>query len=716
MQTGIMSLCRQRLMGEGPQSSHAHLRLGYRAPHLRPPYHATVLQIRGMNKSKELETISTTAGRSNGETKKDPWPDTFRPTKSNARSPQFEDISLSRDNDWPKKIWKQEDSGFSDYQPMILDVDEDLMKFESVTLPASKATVPSAEASLESIADIPLSPPKFFTDDFDDNSEDELLMDDVFSSNTKNRRRKGAGSTTASRQKNSDAPGTKRTFTSTRNNKRLSSSTEDALREWGMEGILDEDDQGPQSLENEILQRAKARKKMKAKAAVSGTDENSGGDDVSNEDSDYGEAGSNSKSVKAAQRKAEREAQKQAREAEKAVKKAAREEELQRKRALKEQERMVKEQEKLAKEQDKIALEVGKKAEKTAARALIVVNRLAHRTEAAKDMIICIEETLHESTFGQILDEYLVPLGCGVKYMQSGTQKRGMTQPCPLPNMIFWQRRATSRYDRDQDLFIPIEEGDRVTELESLFVWCLDVDEFSKMLDTDTFRPNLEKVKRDMRLRKNTERMNNAGKIKPSSSSLTMPPERLLQDKQRQKLRRMRLILLVKGFDSYTRELKKTTSKKFQEAVRATIQGGSENTNPEANQRADWWPSSERGAVDQDRVEKELLWLQMEEDCHVIHSNDDDESAEALVNFTEQIGLLPFKDARRSNLNAYVEGIRSGADETDTWVKSLQEIFMVTMLVAKSIVEEYPTLKSLYEGYRVCRSVYEAEFMLADIP
>ena len=63
-----------------------------------------------------------------------------------------------------------------------------------------------------------------------------------------------------------------------------------------------------------------------------------------------------------------------------------------------------------------------------------------------------------------------------------------------------------------------------------------------------------------------------------------------------------------------------------------------------------------------------------------------------------------------------VDGVKSGKDPQDTWIKSLQEIHMVTNLTAKSIAQEYPSVKSLYEGYRQSTNVYEAQTMLENVP
>lgn len=74
------------------------------------------------------------------------------------------------------------------------------------------------------------------------------------------------------------------------------------------------------------------------------------------------------------------------------------------------------------------------------------------------------------------------------------------------------------------------------------------------------------------------------------------------------------------------------------------------------------------------------------------------------------------REARRTGLNVCVEGIKPGADDRDTWIKSLQEIHRVTYQHAKSIAQEYPSIKSLYEAYQKCSNIYVAQMMLEDVP
>lgn len=76
---------------------------------------------------------------------------------------------------------------------------------------------------------------------------------------------------------------------------------------------------------------------------------------------------------------------------------------------------------------------------------------------------------------------------------------------------------------------------------------------------------------------------------------------------------------------------------------------------------------------------------------------------------------IVFRTGRKTRLNVCLDGIKCGTGYKDTWITSLQQIHMITPQVARSIAEEYPTIRSLYEGYKKCASVYDAWSMLEGI-
>ncbi|KAG0205853.1 hypothetical protein BGX28_002588 [Mortierella sp. GBA30] len=526
----------------------------------------------------------------------------------------------------------------------------------------------------DAIANASLSPPTIAHVGDTDESDLEL-MEEVFASCPKGLSSKRKGLTRSS---------STRSLTNTKSSKKdVRARASPDLSLWGDDLNLD----GPATLEHEIEERAK-RRRMKAKRLDSEDDA----------DSTDNSSMSRRKQLEKEAQKQEREAQKRAREERRAQEKAARELEQERKRERKEMEKRAKEEEKLA--------------EKKAARELKIANRLTTKSETAKEMIVCIEESLYQSVFGQVLEDYLQPLECQVsllKFAEAGAEKSskaaylGRTERnytgdlCPARNVLFWRRSVTSRYNEEQDLFLPLDVIE--VQLESFFLVYQTAEEFAQAIELSQLDSLLDKVKRDMRLRKSKERVANA--IIPEIGTT-----RLMEDRRQ----RQRIILLITGMDGYLRGLRRSTTKRFQQAVLASIKNSpTESRTPPQGQEQD-------AVIDQNRIEQELLRLQLEQDCLVIHSSDEEESAQVIVSLTEQIGLLPYLAKSKGGMNMCAEGVRSGTDPEDTWIKTLQAIHMVTHTIARSIVLEYPTLKSLYDGYRQCTSVNEAQTMLEGIP
>ncbi|KAF9181252.1 hypothetical protein BGZ50_005620 [Haplosporangium sp. Z 11] len=534
-------------------------------------------------------------------------------------------------------------------------------------------TEPSKEAGKElweSLIDTSLSPPRMFEEEWDD-SEQEQLMDDVFSglANGKGAKKKGISRTSSAKSLTEGSSGRNQC-----KRKQPSWTTAIDLEDWDDDRDLD----GSMSLEQEIVARAN-RRKAKVRNTNAGLE-----DDESAESATLSEA--KRKRIEKELQKEVKEAERAAKEAEKAAKKLAREREQQRKRELKEQERLVREEE--------------RQAEKKAVRELRIANRLTTKAESSKDMILCIEETLYRSSFGLTLQDYLSPIECQIKLLKSpgARETHGSHETSPARNVLYWRRTVSHRFDEEQDLFVPLAEKE--VKLESFALIYQTADEFADMIENDQLKSFLSAVKREMRLRKNKEKM-------AISSTSANGPMRLKGDRRE----RQRTLFLISGMESYLRGLRKATTKKFQQAVLASL--GQGRTDAASSTTV---AQLEEAVVDQGRIDKELLWLQLEQECLVIHSNDDDESAQFIVSLTEQIGLLPYKDLRKTGLNVCIEGIKSGTDANDTWIKSLQEIHMVTPNIARSIANEYPTIRSLYEGYRACTSVYEAQTMLEGIP
>ncbi|KAF9316133.1 hypothetical protein BG003_002330 [Podila horticola] len=505
-----------------------------------------------------------------------------------------------------------------------------------------------------------LSPPPIFNTDTD--SETERLMEDVFSVNKMSRAKKTP-------RLSSKVPKKSKT-------KNLSLKE---LDDWGDDsyGTV-----GPMSIEEEIALRAAQRRKR-------GSWKNP------DSDSDGPKRGTQRRKRQNAdvqpqednERKTVEKAQKDAAKAEKAAVKAARALEAKRLRDLKDEE---------------------KEAETRARRDLKIANRLTTKSESVKEMVVCIEYSLQQSKVGRALQHYWTMLECdsvAIRALESdittplnalGSLEGIARETCPLRNIIYWRRRVVRRYNEEQDMFVPTDELE--IDLEPFTLIYLTGKEFTLHIELGRLRTNLETVKKDMVARRNKDNLRKYGPSHESS------PE----DKKQ------RVIYLIEGMETFIRGLKTNTNKNFRQAVLAQMQpdqlsgtGSSKKINLD---------NLEEPAVDRERIEQELLWLQLEQNCLIIHTHDDEDSAQAVVSLTEQIGLTPYKNHQsKSELNICVEGVKSGIDSEDIWIKCLQQIHMVTLPVAKAIITEFPNIRSLYEGYRQCSNIAEAQILLKDI-
>ncbi|KAF9284283.1 hypothetical protein BGZ74_001756 [Mortierella antarctica] len=505
-----------------------------------------------------------------------------------------------------------------------------------------------------------LSPPSAFNSDTD--SETERLMEDVFSGNRKSRAKK-----------------TPRLSSKVPKKAKTKSVSLEELDDWNDDSFGNVESM---SIEEEIAHRAaKRRNQGSRKTSDSGSDGPRRGTQRRKRQKTDAERQEDNN------RKAEEKAQKDAEKVEKDALKAAKALEAKRLRDLKDEE---------------------KEAEIKARRDLKIANRLTTKSDSVKEMVVCIEYSLQQSKVGRALQHYWTMLECesvAIRNFESdiaiplnalGSLEGIAMETCPLRNMIFWRRRVDRRYNQEQDMFVRMDKLE--IDLEPFTLICLTGKEFALHIELGQLRTNLETVKKDMVARRNKDNLRKYG---PSYDSI---PE----DKKQ------RVIYLIEGMETFIRGLKTNTNKSFRQAVLAQMQP--DQLSGTGSNKKNSLDNLEDPAVDRERIEQELLWLQLEEDCLIIHTHDDEDSAQAVVSLTEQIGLAPYKNHQsKSELNICVEGVKSGNDFEDIWIKCLQQIHMVTLPVAKAIATEFPTIRSLYEEYRQCSSVAEAQSLLKDI-
>ncbi|KAG0288267.1 putative monocarboxylate transporter mch1 [Linnemannia gamsii] len=433
------------------------------------------------------------------------------------------------------------------------------------------------------------------------------------------------------------------------------------------------------------------------------------------------------KDAKAAAAKAKREADKAEKDLEKELKRSEKEAEAAERRAkgqTKENEAQKKRRER---EEERQAKAADAEAAKQAEREMRIANQLRPKSKSVEEIVLCMEESMFDSELGNALQTYLQAISCHIDLLKSpvsgaiavaaaaaaNTSSRsigessssslsdlnGTNDACPVRDLIFWRRIVTIRHNENGDAeILPKEE--HAVELENYWLCHMTAEEFCEKVKENELHRFLETVSRDMRTRMRRQ------KAKQEAMGLTPPTNE-------DRTRRQRVILMIMGLSDYFRGLYNLTSQDFKAMVLAKMRsdgdgGGTGKGAKGASVRDGTGPNEKQ-------IDKVLMELQLDEDCLVIHTDDYDESAQMIVSLTEQISQRPYKTGRKTRLNVCLDGIKCGTGYQDTWITSLQQIHMITPQVARSIASEYPTIRSLYEGYKRCASVYDAWSMLEGI-
>ncbi|KAF8864791.1 hypothetical protein BDZ45DRAFT_642500 [Acephala macrosclerotiorum] len=157
-----------------------------------------------------------------------------------------------------------------------------------------------------------------------------------------------------------------------------------------------------------------------------------------------------------------------------------------------------------------------------------------------------------------------------------------------------------------------------------------------------------------------------------------------------------KVIYLIEGYMPWIKKNRLIKERQFKEAVRS--HGPQEVEPPTASQRR----KKEPEYIDEDLLEDALLNLQVVHGVLIHHTNHVSETAEQVLNFTEQISLIPEKLQSQSldtTFSMESGQVKTGDNPEDTYIKMLQEMLRVTKAVAHGIAAEYPTVQKLVKGF-----------------
>ncbi|CAJ0848841.1 11180_t:CDS:10 [Entrophospora sp. SA101] len=326
-------------------------------------------------------------------------------------------------------------------------------------------------------------------------------------------------------------------------------------------------------------------------------------------------------------------------------------------------ERLAKVEEKLERQRKKLE----KKAEKQRVKQIQQINKKKfEKFDMTRELIADIEASLMEGTFGSLIQSNLESKFITINTIQHNISK-----------IIKWRRKVSAEWDDELDAFMPVPE--KIHDDVYLMVY-LPISELGKIIGQNSMKDYLQNLKNAFTNKK--------------------------------------LIILIEGFEEYCRKKRLHHNRNFTNAVRAKINENQEEdqeTNEIQRHKKKQPANNNNLGPDPEKIEEELIWLQIIGKCSIVHTKDISDTVETIGLFSVDISTIPYKN-RNGNLNFLIEGqIRTGVDAGDTWLRMLQEIQFVAPSVAKGIVNKYPTIKSLYYAYKRCKDKEEAEKLLTSI-
>ncbi|KAI8584205.1 hypothetical protein K450DRAFT_218654 [Umbelopsis ramanniana AG] len=309
-----------------------------------------------------------------------------------------------------------------------------------------------------------------------------------------------------------------------------------------------------------------------------------------------------------------------------------------------------------------------KEAEKRKLKELKQANALRSASkDTLHDTILCLEKTLYGSELGEAIKSQFIGKAAEIVEIEDDVQYT-----------IRWQTKTKAEWDSLSQSFIPFEnKKTTIVKNRHVALW-MNMQRFTIMIQNEDLIPTLAGIKAQQ-----------AGS---------------------------QVVLIVEGLQKYYRDQKNHRSRAFQNSVLKGIaeEFGEQRSRPATSKKprtskTDWIADG----PDKNTIEDIMLSLQLSEKIMIVHTANITETASWIASFSATMATT---NASSELLDFYMDvRAKSGIDSTDTWLKMLQNIQKCTDAVAKAIVQEYPTVYSLYDAYTKTQSVEEAEMLLADI-
>ncbi|EPS37889.1 hypothetical protein H072_8454 [Dactylellina haptotyla CBS 200.50] len=324
------------------------------------------------------------------------------------------------------------------------------------------------------------------------------------------------------------------------------------------------------------------------------------------------------------------------------------------------------EAEKEARKLEREILKSQKAAEKEALKEQKKAEREAKALQRNENQALSTANKLKGSHV-QTVGEMIVNLSSDFYATKAGVQLRSFLDvvkvnshapfDSPIPNIIKWRRVVTSRWDEDNDLFVPIP---REIRDESHILTVTDAKQFVNLA-------------------------NSPSELDSFITSITSGYPGC------------KPILVIEGLAKLINKSKSNQSRAYAAQVRNRMR---EDGGGEERVRVD----KAAQAVDEDNVEDALLKLQLIHGWFICQTTDYMGTAEAISSYTQHISQIPYKHAKATLNNSTnfcmdVGQVASGKTVEDTYNKMLQCVHMSTAGVAAAIQSEYPSVQKLFRAF-----------------
>ncbi|RXK37718.1 hypothetical protein M231_04967 [Tremella mesenterica] len=356
------------------------------------------------------------------------------------------------------------------------------------------------------------------------------------------------------------------------------------------------------------------------------------------------------------------------------------------KEALKMKERMereaFKEKEKKEKEMAKAAAKAAKEAEKSFQKKLADANRLrTSKRDTVREVHLYLSSdlALPTSPIAGALPEIRARLTENNSALHTLSEENS-----PAPGIVRFKRHVTSSYDHTAKRFVPLDIPRWEWETTTLII-----------VTAETIVDRL-----------------------PPLSSMQGTAEILTGDSLVDWISDMRLclgmdmthqlFLVIKDLWKYCAKTKTLANREFTAAARAGLEGGSRD----GNGPGDW-----KGRPSKERIEMELLKLQLSQKCFVVHVEKTEDIEDWIFNLACDIAIRPYKLISKSHLNfCPPDGIRKSSEPVGILELMLQQVQGITPSAAAGIAVEYPTFRHLMRAYDRAerKGMSEAEGLLKD--